>query len=70
MCVCTEDIWHHQLAQLSALTFSKDKERAREQKGDASEIEQNTNDTFSRQQHAESPGAFTAKGFACVCGFS
>lgn len=70
LCVCTKDIWHHQLAQLSALTFSKDKERAREQKGDASEIEQNTNDTFSRQQHAESTGAFRAKGFACVCGFS
>lgn len=46
LCVCTKDIWHHQPALLSALTFSKDKEGARERKGDAFEIEQNTNDTF------------------------
>lgn len=27
LCGCTKDIWHHQPAQLSALIFSKDKER-------------------------------------------
>lgn len=51
LCVYTKDIWHYQPAQLSALTFSKDKERAREWKGDAFEMEQNTNDTFRQQQH-------------------
>ena len=51
LCVCTKDTWHHEPVQLSALTFSKDKERARAQKGDAFEIEQNTNDTFRQQQH-------------------
>lgn len=47
----TKDMWHHQPTQLSALAFSKDKERAREQKGDVFEIEQNTNGTCRLQQH-------------------
>lgn len=51
LCVCTKDIWHHQPAQLGALTFSKD--RVREQKGDESEIEQCTNVTFREQQHTQ-----------------
>lgn len=65
LCGCTKDIWHHQPAQLSALTFSKDKER--EQKGDAFEMEQYTNDTFRQQQYTESTGAFRGKGLMCVC---
>lgn len=53
LCVCTKDIWHHQPTQVSALTFSKDKGRAREQKGDAFEIEQNTNDTFREHRRTQ-----------------
>lgn len=67
LCVCTKDIWHHQPSQFSALTFSKDKERVREQKGDVFEIEQNTNDTFRQQQHTQRAQELSEQRGLCVC---
>ena len=65
--MCTKDIWHHQPAQLSALTFSKDKEEVREPKGDVFEIEQNTNDTFRKQQHTQRAQELSEQRGLCVC---